>query len=337
MIRAAIVGIGSWARVLVNSVQGKSRSIRFTTGFTRTPAAAEAFCAERGIALAPDLESVLADPEIDALVFATPHSRHAEEVIACAGAGKNVFMEKPFTLDSKSAERAIRAVERAGVVLAVGFPRRFHPAVKELEARIADGRLGKIGYCTSEQSTSSALAMPGHHWRADPQESPAGAMTALGVHNLDLMIALFGRIAEVYCVTRSRGSDRTDTTGVLIGFENGMAANLFCSIATTVSYRFAVFGNKGAVAIETPGLAFRFTALPDPGAPGRPQPPEPELLTYKGFDMVAAELEAFAAAAESGSPYPISAGDVLHGVEALEAIARSAEQGIPVKLKPGSH
>jgi predicted dehydrogenase len=331
MIRAAI--IGSWGRILVDSVQGKSAAIRFTRGATRTRATAEAFCGERGIALAEDLAAILKDPAIDAVVFATPHSRHAAEVIACAEAGKHVFMEKPFTLDRKSAEAALTAVERAGVVLGVGYPRRFHPAVKELQGRLADGRLGVIGHGAAEQTTPSGLAMPSHHWRADPREAPAGAMTASGVHNLDLMIFLFGRIAEVYCRNLRRAArDRSDTTSILMGLENGASASLFCSLATTVSYRFAVFGSKGAVELLTPGLEFRFTPLPVGRAAGGRAVAEPEILTYEGFDMIAAELEAFAAAAGGGPSYPMTADEVLHGVAALEAIARSAELARAVTL-----
>ena len=129
MIRAAIVGIGRWGRTLVGASQGKSAAFRFTAGQTRTRAKAEAFCAENGIALKDDLDQILADAAIDGVAFATPHSQHGGQVERTAAAGKHVFMEKPFTLDLKSAEAAIEAVARAGVVLAVAYPRRFHPAM----------------------------------------------------------------------------------------------------------------------------------------------------------------------------------------------------------------
>ena len=80
MIRAAIVGIGRWGRTLVSAVQGKSNAIQFTAGHNRTRASAEAFCAENGIALKDDLDAILADPAVDAVVFATPHSQHAAQV-----------------------------------------------------------------------------------------------------------------------------------------------------------------------------------------------------------------------------------------------------------------
>src|SRR5204862_1372904 len=132
MIRAAIVGIGRWGGTLVAAVQGQSTAFRFTAGHTRTRARAESFCAEHGIALKDSLDAILADPEIDAVIFATPHSEHGSQVERAAAAGKHVFMEKPFTLDRASAARAIDAVVRAGVVLGVAYPRRFHPAMREL-------------------------------------------------------------------------------------------------------------------------------------------------------------------------------------------------------------
>src|ERR1041385_3578656 len=99
MVRAAIVGIGRWGRTLVGAVQGQSDRFQFVAGHTRTRSKAEAFCAEHGIALKDSLDEVLADPTIDAVVFATPHSEHGIQVERAAAAGKPVFMEKPFILD----------------------------------------------------------------------------------------------------------------------------------------------------------------------------------------------------------------------------------------------
>src|SRR6266849_1537744 len=119
MIRAAIVGIGRWGRTLVGAAQGNSSAIRFTAGSNRTRAHAEAFCAEHGIALRDSLDDILTDPAIDAVVFATPHSEHGAQVERAAASGQDVFVEKPFTLDRKSAARALDEVARAGITLGV--------------------------------------------------------------------------------------------------------------------------------------------------------------------------------------------------------------------------
>jgi len=334
MIRAAIVGIGRWGRTLVGSVQGKSSAIRFTAGHNRTRAHAEAFCAEHGVVLKDSLDAILADPAIDAVVFATPHSEHGAQVEETAAAGKHVFMEKPFTLDRRSAARALDAVARAGVVLGVAYPRRFHPGMRELKARIDDGRLGTIAHCHAEQNAPAGLFMMPQSWRADPTEAPAGGMTASGVHNLDAMIHLFGRIDEVYATSlrRAIAYDAEDTTSVMFGFANGMSASLLSCIATAVSYRLAVFGTKGCAELLTPECDFRFTPTPDAMPAGRHSQPAPEVIENRGFNGILAELEAFAAAIRGDKPYPIPADEVLHGVAAFEAIVRSAATRQPVKV-----
>jgi predicted dehydrogenase len=333
MIRAAIVGIGRWGRMLVDSVQGKSTAIRFTAGHTRTRASAEAFCADNGIVLQDDLDAILVDPAIDAVVFATPHSQHAAQVERAAAAGKHVFMEKPFTLDVKSAEAALAAVARAGVVFGVAYPRRFHPAMIELKARVQEGRLGILSHCESAQTTPAGLLMPRDYWRGDPHEAPAGAMTATGVHNLDAMIYLFGRIDEVYCTNLRRVMPRLeDTTSVMLSLANGMSATLFCSLVTAVTYRFAVYGTKGRVELANQDVEFRFTPVPEAPTTGRHAAPEPEIIEYRGFNALAAELEGFAAAIHGERPYPITADEVIHGVAVFEAIVRSVALRQPVKV-----
>jgi predicted dehydrogenase len=334
MICAAIVGLGRWGRTLVGAIQGNSSEFRFTAGHSRTRAAAEPFCAEHGIAYREDLDAILADPAIDAVVFATPHSQHGAQVERAAAAGKHVFMEKPFTLDVRSAEKALDAVARAGVTLAVAYPRRFHPAMLELKLRLADGRLGTPTHCESAQASPAGHFMPeGYYWRADPSEAPAGAMTATGVHNLDALIYLFGRIDEVYCKSLRRLMPTLeDTTSILIGMENGMSASLYCSLVTAPTYRFAVYGTKAAVELAGQDLEFRFTPVPDTPPAGRHRAPAPEIIEYKGFNALAAELEGFAAAIEGRRPYPITPDDILHGVAAFEAVVRSAAAGQSVKV-----
>jgi predicted dehydrogenase len=333
VIRAAIIGIGRWGRTLVNSIQDSSSAIRFTAGHTRTRSSAEEFCAAKGIALKDDLGEILADPAIDAVVFATPHSQHGAQVERTAAAGKHVFMEKPFTLDVRSATAALDAVAQAGVVLGVAYPRRFHPAMIELKARVADGRLGIISHCESAQASPTGLSMPPEYWRADPREAPAGAMTATGVHNLDAMIHLFGRIDEVYCTSQRRGMPRLeDTTTVMLSLANGVSATLYCSLITAPCYRFAVYGTKGCVELATQDAQFRFTPVTEPPSSGRHTAAAPEIIDYKGFNALAAELEGFAAAINGERQYPITADEVLHGVAAFEAIVRSAALRQPVKL-----
>jgi predicted dehydrogenase len=335
VIRAAIVGLGRWGKTLVGAIEGKSDEIRFTAGHSRTRATGASYCAEHGLAWRDDLGEILADPEIDAVVFATPHSRHAEQVERAAAAQKHVMMEKPFTLDVAGARRALAAVERTGVVLGVAYPRRFHPAINEIKARLADGRLGTPTHAETAQASPAGHFMPdGYYWRADPQEAPAGAMTATGVHNLDALIYLFGPIDEVYCLNLRRLMSRLeDTTSILMRMQNGMSASLFCSLATAPTYRFAVYGTKGRAELQGQDPDFRFTPAPEAMPEGRLRASPPEVIDYKGFNPLKAELEGFAAAINGLRPYPITPGEIVHGVAAFEAIVKSAATGRPAKVE----
>jgi predicted dehydrogenase len=333
MVRAAIVGLGWWGRSLVNSVHGKTDDVRFVLGQTRSRGKAEEFCREKGIALVDDYDAVLASRDVDAVVLATPHSQHGDQVRRAAAAGKHVFVEKPFTLTTDDARRAIDAATKAGIVLAVGFNRRFHPSMAELRGRIRDGRLGVIETCIVEQTAGTGPTLQPGHWRADPGETPAAAMTGIGIHIVDAMVDLFGTVTEAHCVTARRASPHVDdTTTVMLKFKAGMSGLFFCSLATVPNYRFAVYGSKALAEIHRPTLEeFRFVAAPETYS-GHLAVLEPEVRQTPNFDTLQAELTAFAAAVGGGQPYPVPLDQVLHGVQVFEAIVNSAQAGKPLAV-----
>lgn len=330
MLRTAIVGVGWWGQTLVDSIHGKG-DVQFVVGQTRTRSRAAEFCQKRDIKLVDDYAAVLADPTVEAVVLATPHSQHGEQVRLAAEAGKHIFCEKPFTLTAAEAERAIAAAKKAGVVLAVGFNRRFHPSMQQVAKRVRSGELGDVVSVLGHHTSFSSPAFAPDGWRVSADEAPAGAMTAIGVHTLDCMIALFGPITEVYCVTARRATQYADdTTNVLVKFANGVTGNIFCSVSSAAHYNFKVFGLKGIAEISKPNLD-QFTFVPSPPRPREPNG-TPEVIETLKFDTLNAELAAFADAVAGKAPFPVPLDDVLIGVKAFEAIVRSSKEGRPVKV-----
>jgi len=329
MVRAAIIGLGRWGRSLVNAVHGKTDAIKFTAAYTRTRASAESFCAERSIRMLNRFEDALADPDIDAVVLATPHSGHAEQVMAAAVAGKHVHVEKPFTLDRPSADAAVTAIRRAGVTLAVGFNRRFHPSVAEVRKRLADGRIGTVMSMVAQHTTSTAQFIAHDNWRAQPDEAPGGAITAVGVHSIDAMIEFGGRVRDVLATTgRYVPGPSDDTTNVMLRFESGATGLLFCSVATATTLSFTVFGDKGLAEFSRPNLAhFRYVPISTVAPTGPVTAPPDETIETPAFDMLNAELVEFARCIEQKKPYPVSIEQVLHGMEVFDAVVRSGQSG----------
>ncbi len=326
MIRAAILGLGRWGRSLVNSVQSKSADIAFVAAHTRTRASAEEFCGQKGLQFVDTYAQILADPGIDAVVLATPHSLHAEQITQAAAAGKHVFVEKPMTLDLASARAAAEAAAKANVTLAVGFNRRFHPAIVEIRNRKAAGRLGAVVAMVGQHTTSTQSFLAADNWRADPDEAPAGAMTAVGVHLMDHMIEFGGRVRDVHCVTGVHGAGPADdTTTILFGFESGATATIFCSVATATNFSFTVYGSKGLAEVSGASLqSFRFVPTSERPPDGPVTAPPAEHLDFTGVDMLNAEMTAFARAIIDKTPYPVPLADVLHGMAVFDAVVKSA-------------
>jgi predicted dehydrogenase len=341
MIRAAIVGLGRWGRALVSAAAGEAGSkpdsdLQFVLGTTRTRKSAEAFCRERQITLVDSYDEILRDPDIDAVVLATPHSQHQAQALAAIAARKHVFVEKPLTLDLASARAVADAAHRSGLILAVGLTRRFHPSIGELRARVADGRLGNVTALVAQHTTSTAQFIAADNWRAAAEEAPGGAFTAVGVHALDHMIEFAGRVRDVRAITaRNYPGPSDDTTTVMLRFANGATGLIFCSVATATNFAFSAYGTQGLAEITRADLSrFRFAPASTAAPTGLVIAPPDEILEFPGFDMLHAQMNAFARAIRDGNPYPVPMTDVLHGMAVLDAIVESAKRsGDAIEVK----
>lgn len=313
----AIVGIGRWGRILVDETQGRSDSVRFTHGVTRTPSKASDYCALHGITLGDSYEAVLGNTAVDGVVLATPHSQHGDQIRAAAAAGKHVFCEKPVTLEEADAARAMAAVKAAGVVFAPGHNRRFLPAVERLKAMVANGDLGTILHIEGNMSGHVGSRYTADMWRVDPGESPAGGLAGSGIHVIDTMIHLVGPVTAVLAQSDRLVHDIPfdDTTTFLMRFKAGTTGYIAALTATAPIFRIQVFGSKGWAELRGE------TVLDHQPVSGTRT-----TLTFPAVSTERLQLEAFGAAIRGEAPYPISADDVVAGIAAFEAVPRSATE-----------
>jgi predicted dehydrogenase len=325
MLRVAICGAGHWGTRLIESVQDKSQKIRFTAAVTRDPAGRKPLTAKFAMALTSRYADVLSDPAIDAVVLATPHSQHANEIAAAAQAGKHVFVEKPFTLTRADAEKAIEACRTAGITLHVGFNRRYAPAYQEMVKRIAAGEIGSVRHIEGHFSGPPSYQTEPGNWRSNQFESPGGAMTARGVHVLDSILHIAGQVQSVFAFSEKlqHDIDVDDTTACALRFANGATGLLATLHAASAFYRIHVFGSTGA--LEMRGE----TELLHSDLDGNT-----ERFSYPALDKERAELEAFADAVAHGVKFVIPPEEIVNGVAATEAVAESARTRQPVTIAP---
>jgi predicted dehydrogenase len=318
MIRASIVGLGVWGQNLARSLQGNSEKIQITKGTTRTLSKAEDFAKDQNFALVSSYEDLLDDANIDAVVLATPHALHLPQIQAAAAAGKHIFVEKPITLYKQDSEAAAQAARDAGVVLAVGQNRRFHPSYWEMLKRIESGQLGTILHIEGNFSAPGIDFYRPESWRVDPDECPAGGMTGMGIHLIDAIIDLCGPIDTVYAQSFAKvyeaGID--DSTSVLMRLKSGASAYIGTSVATAWLYMLRIIGDQGWAEIQNRD-ADKFVFVPRSG--------EREDIEFGAHPWELAELEAFADAI-GGKPYPVTEADFIHSTSVLRAVVESAER-----------
>src|SRR5436309_3663357 len=340
MINAAIVGMGWWGKTIVESVQGRSDVIRFVAGATRTVSPeVKAFAEEQKLRLGESFDALLADPKLDAIVLATPHSQHTQQVVAAARAGKHVFCEKPFALTKKDAEAAVEATRKAGVALGLGYNRRFHPEMNKLRERIRSGSLGVVLHVEATMTFPNALMLKPTQWRAHRDETPCGGLTPMGVHAIDGMIDLCGAIDHVYCQSFRRivEVDSDDTTSILFRMKDGMSGYLGTMTATGPGFSFQVFGSKGSVRLE--GMTHIAGASSEERRTRlfgtckfQPIKGDAQVWEAARLDVTRASLEAFGSAASGGPAFPIPLDEMIHGAAVTEAVVRSAATGSIVQL-----
>jgi predicted dehydrogenase len=335
VIRAAIIGLGAWGQNLVRSVPADSPHLQFTAFATRTPDKARDFAATFGLRMLPSYEAALADPQIDAVVLATPHSVHTDQIVAAARAGKHVFSEKPLGLDAQSAERAARACAEHGVTLGVGYNWRWQPALREIRRLIDDGTLGRVLHLEGNFCGPSAYRFPKGHWRHDREEVPAGGMTGRGVHVIDAMLYLAGPIAQVtaqsFRLAQDFGVD--DTTSMLLRFASGATGYLGTVIATAETWRLQVFGSNAWVEVgdveHLTTWQLRLCLIDREHITAKRKP---ELISFPATSTECAELEHFAQEAAACRPLVRPGGDAVHNVAVLQAILSSIQSQQTVQL-----
>lgn len=320
MIQSAIVGLGRWGKNLVRSVQGKSTKIQFAYGIVQHPLNYEDFAKEANFTVTNDVQMVLNEANISAIIIATPHTLHLEQIIAAANAGKAVFCEKPLALNYADALKAVQACNDAHVPLGVGHDKRFWPAMQELK-RITDlGLLGDL--CHVEGNfTNENLRNIKSSWRDQAENTPGGSLTATGIHVLDACVSLLGPLKSVQGLYQQFNGGSQDTMAALLVFKSGATGLLSSPRPSPVFWRVHLFGSKGSAEVRGPNTLILNLI-------GKSE----EIFQFEAINALHFQLEAFAETIISEQPYLISPQEILNTVEAFEATAKAVDTSTKVYL-----
>jgi len=322
-VKLGSIGVGWWAGVLANALEAGGQG-ELVSCFSRTKDKRDAFADQYGCRSAGSLEELLSFPAIEGVVIATSHTSHRELVEAAAAAGKHIFVEKPLTLKTADGAACVAAAAAAGVALQVGHQRRRSTANRRIRRMIEAGDLGDLEALEAHLSIPSAARFPAEAWRWNPEESPLGSMTSLGVHHLDSMMYLAGPVRSVYAQARpGRQNDVEEMTVFVLEFQSGALGTLVTSFYTPTLSRLAVFGTQGAAYSERDGTVLRVQTLDQKAA---------EEVELEPTDPLVEQLVEFASVVRGQASPEIDGAAGLAVVAILEAAVESSKTGRSVAV-----
>jgi len=293
-------------------------------------ASAQALGAELGIGrVSADYRSLVADPEIRAVVVCSSTDTHAEVVIAAARAGKHVFCEKPLDLDLGRIAEVQAAVDEARVKLQLGFNRRFDPDFAMVRRKVADGTIGKPELL---RITSRDPAPPPIEY----VRVSGGMFMDMTIHDFDMARFLLGEVEEVYVAAASlvdpaigRAGD-VDTALITLRFANGALGCIDNSRRATYGYdqRVEVLGSKGMVS-NSNRTAHQVVASQADGIHG---PLPLDFFMQRYTEAYEAEIRAFVKCIEADDAPPVGGADARQATLLAHAARRSLAEHRPVRL-----
>jgi myo-inositol 2-dehydrogenase/D-chiro-inositol 1-dehydrogenase len=321
-----LIGAGKIGRFHARTLARGIPSMRLTAVADAEPAAAQAVAEEVG-AKAMGVDALLG--AVDAVLITTPPDTHTELIGKAAAAGRHVFCEKPLATTVEDARRALEAAESAGVLLQIGYNRRFDDRFRDVRDAVAQGRIGTpwlIRISSRDPAPPPAAYLP----------HSGGLFLDTTSHDLDLARFVLGAEITELAV---RGASLVDPNAAAIGdvdtvvlslaFSNGAFGAIDNCRASAYGYdqRLEVHGSAGLAAA---GNERRRTAtLAD--AAGFHEPTLPDFYIDRYGDAFVRELESFANALEGGE-LEVSGRDGLAAVVAATAARRALDENRVVRI-----
>jgi inositol 2-dehydrogenase len=337
MIRIAVIGLGRMGRFYAQTLARLAPRVELYAVADPNPRARAAVESELGLSRVFDSpEAVLALKEVDALIVATPTSTHAQVLIAAARAGllKAIFSEKPLALSLADTRAVIDAVERAGILLQVGFMRRFDPGYRQAYESI---RSGKIGRPVTYKGVGRDPGCPPLDY-ANPAHS-GGLVVDMGIHDFDLARWLMSsEVEQVSAEGTLQACDQLaafgdiDNAVINLRFANGTIGNVDLSRNARYGYdvRTEVLGTDGALVVG--GLTEPAVNGVQLLAPAAATADETPFFVRRFAAAYTAEIDYFVDCLEQGRPPSVGGKDALAAIEIAQAATLSWQSRRPVAL-----
>ncbi|MBR1222533.1 Gfo/Idh/MocA family oxidoreductase [Bradyrhizobium sp. U87765 SZCCT0131] len=337
-IGVAIVGLGMAHKPHIQSLRELADRVRIVACQAPSASRRETFARlHPDLPVTGDLDAVLGDRSVEAVILLTPPLTHHDLVARCAAAGKHVLLEKPLDVTAERARQSVDAMQRAGRTFGVVLQHRFRTAARRLASTLHSGELGRLVSGSASirwWRSPEYFAEPGRGMMA---RDGGGVLITQAIHTLDLFQSLAGPIARVTAMATTSPLRRIDTEDIVaaaVAFENGAIGTID---ATTVSFpgfseRIELACENGTAVLEAESLAVFYRD-------GRVERFDGGESKSGGADPMAfsnqahkALIEDFLDAIAAGREPVVSGREALKVHQLIEALLQSSASGRPVAL-----
>jgi predicted dehydrogenase len=190
-LKTALLGTGSWASICLQSIR-LIPEIEIIGCYSPTQVERDKFSAETGIPAITSEEALLDLPGLEAVLILTPNVLHHDQAIKATERGLHVFVEKPMASNSAQCRAMIEAARQAGVTLFVGHNSRREARFRLMKKMLNNGSIGQPVLTEISYTSEAGLLGNNSGWRHDPEQTPALALTQIGIHAIDILHSIFG-------------------------------------------------------------------------------------------------------------------------------------------------
>ena len=285
-----------------------------------------------------ELESMLDDAEVEAVLILTPNHVHKEQTIEAVRRGRHVMVQKPFARSVSEGREMLAAARKAGVVLAPSFMHRFAVETRQAKRYIEEGAIGRP---TSFHIRNGVMSSTWASWFYDADLTGGGAVIDVGVHGIDVVRYLLGGIAEASATLTTSTPTRVlaDGSTVRLEAEDTAAITYVTESGTLVAHEvswvqrmgakrfsFEIYGDQGTIMVRST-LGPLAIASSVTGGIDTWFVPE---LPNEQFGQ--AQHRSFVRSCLGHEPVSPSAEDGIATLEVVEAVYRSAAAREPVRI-----
>jgi predicted dehydrogenase len=284
---------------------------------------------EFGAARKLGYDELVNDPAIEAIALVTPNQLHQEEVEKAVKARKHIFVEKPISNTVAEAHAMMGFVKGSGLVFMVGHNTRRRQVFRRAKTLLEEQRIGEIVAVEANLSRPAGLQPGLPAWKADRKTCPLLPMMQLGIHFVDTVEYLIGRVARVSCFATNIAmpNKALDATAAILQLESGIPVSLTSYYVSADAYFVRIYGTKGTIHCYPTKLRLELLEK------GEFKEAMDEDFSTEGAGSYILQMREFGECVLHGKQPEIGGEEGLRALAVVEAMVKSVENHAVVELK----